>query len=296
MRLSGLTLVVILLLSSISLAQHGAPSSPPPSSPPSSAPAPSPAPTPAPVPAPAPSPAPSVPAVHSVPSAPPPASIPASHIAPVVSAAPSPVSSPRSTESNEARTAPVVHNPESDGGRVMPQQKVSEQGRISPALRIGEKPPEKDREGKRVESDLRRPVCHGENCKELAKKPEPAEPDLRRPVCQKEVCPCPAGQTPVTGGCVAIPVYNQCQAGELWNGSSCFPSPAECASINGSLQNSIFELRSVRAQVQQACSQNSNSAECEDARIREQQALERYRQILNGADPACRGGWVEDPL
>jgi hypothetical protein len=294
MRISGLTLAAIVLLSSVSFAQHGAPSSPPP--PPSTAPTPAPSPAPTPAPPPAPSPAPSATVVHSAPSSPAPASIPASHIAPVVSAVPSPVSSPRSTESNEARTAPVVHNPESDSGRVMPQQKVSDEGKITPALRIGEKPPEKDREGKPAESNLRRPICNGENCQETAKKPETPQPGLRRPLCQKEVCPCPAGQTAVKGGCVAIPVYNQCQSGELWNGSSCFPSQAQCASINASLQTSIAELRSVRAQVQQACSQNSSSTECEDARIREKQTVDRYRQVLNGADPACRGGWTEDPL
>ena len=290
MRLSGLTAAVILLSSSISLAQHGAPSSPPPSPPPSAAPAPAPPP--------APSPAPSAPVVHSAPSPPAPVSAPTSHVAPSVSASPIQGSSPRSPESHEARTAPVaVHAPEPESGRVTSEQNISDEGRIRPALRIGEKPPEEDREGKSPESNLRRPICNGENCKEPPKKPEPPQSDLRRPLCGRELCPCPPGQTAVNG-CVVNPAYyqNQCQAGEFWNGSSCLQSQAQCANINGVLQNEIFELRAVRAEVQHHCSLDSNSPECRDAKIRQEDALLRYRQTLNSADPACRGGWAEDPL
>jgi len=295
MRLSSLTLAVVLLLSSFSFAQHGAPSSPAPSPAPVAAPAPPPPPPPPP-PAPAPSPAPAPPSVShtSMPSAPAP-SIPVTHIAPIVNSSSAP-SAPRAPESNSVRPAPVGHNPEA--GRVTSEQKVSEEGRIVPALRVGEKPPEREPEKKLPESNLRRPICHGENCQESAKKPEPPDSDLRRPVCGKGPCPCPAGQVAGKGGCVVSQsqAFNQCQPGQSWNGANCSTILAECANVNAMLQTAIFELRSLRTEARNTCMQNPNSSACQDAQIREQDALLRYRDLLNSADPACRGGWSWDPL
>jgi hypothetical protein len=297
MRLSSLTLAAVLLLASVSFAQHSTSSAPPAS--PTPSPAPSPAPPPAPSPAPASTSASSSAAAsatvsHSgAPSAPAPASVSASHIAPAVSSPSSSVSGSRSVELNSARNAPGAHAP--DAGRVVPEQKVSDDGRIVPALRIGEKPPTKERVEKPAEPSLRRPICNSQPCKEAARKPEPPESDLRRPVCLKGPCPCPQGQVAGTGGCVVTQDYNQCQPGELWNGTSCFPSAAQCAGVNAMLQTEIAQLRTVRVQVRYACSQNSSSTECEDAKMREQAALQGYRILLDGADPACRVGWSEDP-
>lgn len=329
MRLSGLLLPAVLLLSSIAVAQHqssSAPSAPPPSPPPSAAPAP--APTPAPPPPP-PSPPPSAPApsVHiSAPSAPTPVSVPESHMAPSPAPAPSPspshilVSTP--TEVNGSSTAPVVHSPESDARHSIPDQKITGENRIVSAPRIGENPPEKP---KPPESDLRHRICPGGSCKEPEPKPVPPESDLRKRICTDGPCTCPPGETKTKGGCVSNAPVQQCQGGEVWNGTACVfsgcpagqawngsscmqqcsagqywngaacsPTSAECASIEGRASLLIAELRTLAAQVHQACSDDPMGNECSSRKQSQEEALQRYRMIFDGAMPSCRAA-LPDP-
>ena len=308
MRLSSLSLAAILLLSSVVFAQHhepSAPSSPPPSPPPSAAPSPAPSPAPSAAPSASTNSAASSSSSASVshtsaPSAPPPAtSAPQSHIAPSAAPVTSHVSTSISTESSVSRVAPAAHTPVSDMERVIPDTKIGGEGKIAPAPRIGENPPEKEREVRPGQSDLRRPICAGGACKEPAPKPAPPDSDLRRPICLNENCRCPAGQTASKGGCVAgpaNPLPEQCQPGAWWNGGSCVPSPAECSGISGRAEILLNELRSLSAQVQDACSHEPSGSECVDLKARREQDLEQYRILQNEGTPDCRARLPEPPL
>ncbi len=304
MRLSSLTLAVGLLLSSLTSAQHSAQSPQAPASAPAAA-APSPSPAPASAPAPAPSAASSAAnasASHtSMPSASAPASAPVSHSAPVMNSS-STGSPTRSAESTPVRTAPVVHTPEP--GRVMPAQKISDEGKVVPALRIGEKPPEKGPEGKSPESNLRRPICHGENCNEPVKKPEPAESDLRRPVCLNGHCPCTQQQAAGKEDCGTTPVINsdmQCGAGMFWNGSECVESNAcpagqirngascepDCPAVTAMAQSRVPDVRSARQQRDEACRRDPSAPECAQLDGHYQAVLNEYRNIWASVPGGC---------
>lgn len=299
MRLSGLTLAVVLLFSSLSFAQHSAATSPAPS------PAPAAAPSPAThsAPAAAPSAASSAPSVShtSMPSAPASASMPVSHSAPVVNSSPA-MSNSRSVESNAVRTAPAAHAPEPE--RVRPSQKISDEGRVVPALRIGEKPPERAPEKNPPESNLRRPICQGENCKEPVKRPEPPESDLRRPVCLNGHCPCTQQQAAGKEGCATAVVTpdTSCAPGSSWNGSSCIESsvcPAgqvrrgascepDCSMVTALAQSRVPDVRSARQRRDEACRQNPSGTDCAESDGRYQATLNEYRNIWASAPIGCQ--------
>jgi hypothetical protein len=175
-------------------------------------------------------------------------------------------------------------------------------------------------EPKPTESDLRVPVCKGENCKKPAPKPpEPApalvESDLRRPACKGKVCGCPPGEVQgKNGGCVAAPTNNsggcaagqsrnggacsasahQCSPDTYWNGASCV-ARQECATINSRAASLANEVRAARAQMQSACSNNSSAPECSGVKQNFDGAVERYRTLMNGTPANCRS-LVPDPL
>jgi hypothetical protein len=175
-------------------------------------------------------------------------------------------------------------------------------------------------EPKPTESDLRVPVCKGENCKKPAPKPpQPApalvESDLRRPVCKGKVCGCPPGEVQgKNGGCVAAPTNNsggcaggqsrnggacsasahQCSPDTYWNGASCV-ARQECATINSRAASLANEVRAARAQMQSACSNNFSAPECSGVKQNYDGAVERYRMLMNGAPASCRS-LVPDPL
>jgi hypothetical protein len=310
MRLSSLCLAAVLLFSSVVFAQHhesSTPSSPPPTVAPS--PAPSPTPTSAPSAPPsistnsAPSSSSSVTTSHSsAPSFPPSVSSPVSHVAPSTGPTTSHV-----TDSNIGRPAPVAHPPDSGSGRVIPAQKLTAEDKIAPAARVRENPPEKEREAKPAEPDLRHRICESGACKEPATKPAPPESDLRRHICLNGTCGCPAGQTASKTGCVSTAVTsptNQCQPGEYWSGGACLPSSqcrageywnglnctaasANCVTFIGRGAMLASELRSLKAQIQSACSQSPPAQECNDLKLRQMGAVQRYQMLMSEAGPTC---------
>jgi hypothetical protein len=302
MRLSSLTVTAVLLFSSVVFAQHSqsstpsAPASPPPSAPPSTSS----------------SAGASAASFHSsAPSSPPP------------SGSSSPVSNSSSmSHSSSASSAPASALPShsaapparSAGEEIKPEPRLAgTDGKIVPAPRIGEVP-DKEKEPKPLESDLRKPVCKDGPCKEPPAKPvAPSESDLRRRICIEGPCPCPPGEmrskngacvagTPTgypecqpgqywNGGCTAIPV---CQQNEYWNGVSCVVSAAECASISARAAAVISEVRGIRGQMQGACASGPSGQECSDLTQRHDAALQRYRMLMSEAPLNCRMG-LPDP-
>ena len=319
MRLSSLSLAALLLSSSIVFAQHHESGSAPSAS---SSPASSPAPSPSPAPSTASSSASSI--SHSNASSPPaPVTAPASHSPTSMSSSPSQGSAARSSESNSNRIMLGSHQVENDSHRVIPDQKISGSEKIVPALRIGEKPPEKTHESKPAEPDLRRRICENGPCKEPPPARKPVESDLRRRICIEEACQCPPGQIASKGGCVANTSRNsepvvdnslasmcpadelwngvscipnrQCQPGEFWNGANCMPSSSQCAGIEARAATLVNELRGIKAEIQQACSQNPPAPDCEGSKLSQQGALQRYQMLLTEAGPNCQTGLL-DPL
>jgi hypothetical protein len=55
------------------------------------------------------------------------------------------------------------------------------------------------------------------------------------------------------------------------------------------------ELRSLKAQIQAACSQNSQAQDCEGLKLRQLGAVQRYQMLLSEAGPTCRTSLL-DPL
>jgi hypothetical protein len=300
MRLSSLSLAAILLLSSVVFAQHHetgtAPSAPPPS--PASGTAASSAPNPTPsalTAAPAPSPAPSIAtgaantAVShaSAPTVPAPTSVP---VTPGSGSTGSHATISPPTESRSVPTATSpAHEPRADPGRLIPDQKVSGETKIGSAPRIGQNSP-----GKEWKAD-------------------PPRTDLRRRVCVTGPCPCAPGQRAGKGGCIANPPVDEpvvqpvepCQPGEIWNGAVCMPSSpcapgeswngvscvasaAECASIDGRAAILVTALRTLKAQIRDACGQNPPGQDCEDLKQRQGEALQRYQMLRTEAGPSCQ--------
>ncbi len=317
MRLSGVCLAAVLLISSVAFAQHhesgSAPSAPPPSPPPAATPAP-------PAPSPSPSPAPpaatptfstnsqaATPAHASEPSAPAPSSFSAAHVSPSVSSAPVAQPSPGRAEFSTTRTA----EPSDSGAqRIVSSERISGENRISSAPRIGEISGDKKHEPKPPESDLKRRVCLDGNCDP---KSTPPDSDLRHRVCLTGPCTCAAGQTFEKGQCVGtasnyvacpvgqvwnggscLPTY-QCQAGESWDGMRCVDYSSACATISARAAIIISEIRSLRAESDRVCTQDPSGEDCADSRGRLDGALLRYRMLLNEASPNCRVQ-MPDPL
>ena len=281
-----------------------APSSPPPS------PAPSAAPSPAPAPAPALAPAPSAPASVSVShsseaSAPVSARAPESHIESGGSAG-SRVSGSTYTQPSSSAA------PKSDAERVIPSNKINNDDKLAPTPRIGETSTAKDRVAKPGEPDLRRRICVGSDCKEPVLKANPPQSDLRHRICPGGVCHCPPGETAGKGGCVAAPVVNppvyqgqnqdlyqnrsQCPSGQWWDGASCRWPAIGCVNITSRAEVLLSELRSLAAQMRDACTSNSPSAECDDVTMRRDEAVRRYGMLQSEATPDCRAQLPEPPL
>ncbi|HKH98025.1 MAG TPA: hypothetical protein VJ999_02870 [Candidatus Sulfotelmatobacter sp.] len=165
---------------------------------------------------------------------------------------------------------------------------------------------------KSPDPDLRRPICKKGPCKKPAP-PVVVESELRPP-CKGKGCPCPPGGAPgKNGGCVAAPTNNTCAAGQYWNGGACVPSthqcPAneywngascvtrmnDCATIDARAASLANEVRGARAQMQNACSNNSSGQECGALKQSYDGAVERYRMLLNEAPVNCRGT-LADPI
>lgn len=293
MRLSGLSLAAVLLLSSLAFAQHqtAAPPPPPPPPPPAAVPAPE-----------------SHISAPSAPSTPAPASAPATHVD-------TGHFDNSSTPSNPAPASsmPAAHTPEPD--RVAPDQKIVGDEKIESAPRVGEDEhsdirtkdtPEKEKEA-RAEPDLRRHICGDKPCQ--SPEPKPVEPDKerkRRP-CEKQPCPCPPGEKASGGGCVATVVENngQCQPGqvwsvgsciartcphnETWDGTRCVASPDQCLALEGAAARLISQLRALKTRMQEVCAQDPSSQDCADLTQEHDRLREQYRALWNQASPFCRG-------
>src|SRR5258708_10204747 len=295
MRLSGLSVAPILLLTSSLFGQH-TPSAPPP-----------PAPAPSVSSSSSSSTASSASATHysapspSPSSSPSPVSVPASHASASSSSSPPAAShvsvSPSNSSMSSGKAPSPARSPESGSQRVISEEKIDgTEGRIVPAKRIGENPPEKEREAKPADPDLRRRICDNGPCKEPVVKPQP-ESDLRRRVCVNGTCGCPAGQVAGKGGCVAPAAEaraQQCEVGASWNGASCVYTQTECAGITGQAAALAAELRSIQAEMQAACFNDPSSQECYNANRHLEEARLRYRMLLNGAPSECRRGLADE--
>ena len=301
MRLSGLSVVAVLILTPLVFAQHhDTPSAPPPPPPPPphvEAPTPSPAPTPAPS---APSPSPSFSSNAA------PAATPSHTSAPSTSmGAPNPqphvatseISVPNSPkEDSNAPKSEAVRAPMTNVERVIPAEKISGESRIVGSARVGEKPPE-ELKPKPGDPDLRHRICPGGPCKEPEPKPAPPESDLRHRICLNGPCTCPPGQAMRKNGCVATTVNNvppeACGAGQYWNGSACVFSAAECSSLNGRASVVVGELYGLRARVEQACRPAPSSQECAEAKLERDGAIQRYRMALTGGPSTCAAAFPD---
>lgn len=316
MRLSTVSVLAVLLVSSVAVAQHHETGSAP------SAPSPSPAPSPAPSFSP---PAPSAPSIsHSAPSAPSPSGAPVFHSAPAPSPSPNPMHSSmpsNSTSSNSARSAPES-KPRSDAtGNISSKSPTA--NKIESDDRASQSPAMK----RPAESDLRHRICAEGKCPDPASEVQNAKPPqddaLRH--CLTAECKCPPGQSPGKGGCVANPTNppvaknGTCSAGTAWNGSSCVATneicpagqnwdgagcsiascPAgkilrggtcmeDCTMTNARAYPMIPDVQSARRDRDDACRQGLATTQCQQAEGHYQNVLAEYRMLWTSAPVECR--------
>jgi hypothetical protein len=289
MRLSGLSAAAVLLLTSALCAQHtaSAPSTPPPTPAPSVAVS-----TPAPPPPPPPPPSAPPPSVSSSAAT----SASASHVS---SPSPSPVSAPvfHSSPSPSSTPAPSHVSVNSPSSSVSSTKALSpEQASDSAARRVDTDQTDKNRQSK-VDSDLRRRECLNGACKEEPQAKSEPESNLRRRVCVNGTCPCGPGEPVGKNGCVAPAEQaraQQCQVGATWNGTSCEQSTADCGAVRGQAATLAAELRSIKAEMQAGCDNDPSGSECENAKVRMEEARQRYRMLINGASAQCRAGLPDE--
>ena len=316
MRLSIVSILVVLLVSSVAVAQHHETGSAP------SAPSPSPAPSPAPSFSPPASSAPSI--SHSAPSVPAPASAPVIHSAPAPSPSPSPMhnSMPSSsTTSNSVRSAPEL-KPRSDAAG-----NISAKSPAENKVESDDRPSQSPAIRRPAESDLRHRVCAGGRCPDTASEVQYAKPPqddaLRH--CLTAECKCPPGQSPGKGGCVANPTNppvtknGTCSAGTAWNGSSCVSTneicpagqswdgirctiascPAgkvlragacmeDCTITNAQAYAKIPDVQGARRDRDDACRQGLGTSQCLQADGHYQNVLAEYRMFWAASSAECR--------
>lgn len=307
MRLSTVSVLAVLLVSSVAFAQHHETASAP------SAPAASPAPTPAP--------SFSLPSSstmtmsHSAPSAPAPSSAPLIHSAPTPSATPSPTHSsmPASSPTTNSIRSATEPKPQSDSaGNASAKSPAA--NKLASDDRAAEAPATK----RPAESNIRHPVCVGGKCPQGL---QPPQDDLRRCI----LCKCPQGQSPGKGECVANPTNppvakrEACSGGTAWNGSSCVPTneicpagqswdgarctiascPAgkilfggacmeDCTMTNARAYPMIPDVQSARRERDDACRQGPATTQCQQAEGHYQNALAEYRMLWAAAPTECR--------
>jgi len=172
-------------------------------------------------------------------------------------------------------------------------------------------------------SDLSRGICEHGPCAEPGSKP--VQPEVNAKLCKNGNCPiCAPGQSlGKDNACVAAKVGNgtpalakpatipqTCAAGQVWNGSQCAPTGAQqcgpgqslaspscqvaCAAATGGAQNYIALLRMARQDKDQACTENPNGTECQQAASTYNIRLNEYRNFLAGVPSACSG--LPDPI
>jgi hypothetical protein len=151
-------------------------------------------------------------------------------------------------------------------------------------------------------------------------KPKPVTiAEFKRPVpCRKGHCPaCPPGESRdgkgvCVGAAVASVASNECALGQIWNGGACVPGTtcqpgtfwngASCA-VNGpgcAVYESraaamSSELRSIKIDMDRACTQDPMGQQCLEFTMQHDGALLRYRGLLTEAPSSC-WGLMPDPL
>jgi hypothetical protein len=117
----------------------------------------------------------------------------------------------------------------------------------------------------------------------------------RPPVCRKGPCRvCPAGK--VGGGCVAVPVHrqNECRYPGVWNGGLCTPPMLigdTCSALLREMQRQEQRIEAAEASEQSACAQNQSQA-CSEQTARRQNEERLYQSALNNYRRCRMGGAV----
>ena len=55
----------------------------------------------------------------------------------------------------------------------------------------------------------------------------------------------------------------------------------------------VNELMGLKARIREVCSQNSQSQECNELKLQQAGALQRYEMLLEEAGPGCRTGFAD---
>jgi len=146
-------------------------------------------------------------------------------------------------------------------------------------------------------------------------RPKPMQTaDFKRPPpCRKEPCACPPGESRNGKGvCVAAVVSNLCQPGQYWNGGACAGTLAcqpgnfwngttcveeadRCGTFDTRAAMLANELRGIRSEMDRVCLQDPNGQQCMELTLQHDEALLRYRMLLNEAPVSCRV-MMPDPL
>jgi hypothetical protein len=120
---------------------------------------------------------------------------------------------------------------------------------------------------------------------------QPVEAELRHPVC-------PPGQSiDKKGGCIASTTTTitstQCPP-NTYGGVSCENKTDQCASFRGQLDAAAAELRSIDAELRNAgCSATSPAQECGLLSQRREAARARYRSVQSAAPANCSGRLID---
>jgi hypothetical protein len=252
---------------------------------------------------------------------------PAPSTSPNPSASPTHTMAPTQSENRSASTTPASRIQESVPARVVPQEKIPSESRIVSAPRIGQHPieDEKDKrkepdlrrracEGKDCintqekmvppNPDLRHHVCltgpctcapgqtWGRNGCSGSGTVVPNNEYNTETACgagmiwngNSCMADCPAGQ--VWNGVNCLPTA-RCSAGEVWDGTHCVDPVAACAGYEGRAASLITELRTLKTEVQDACSQNPSGQQCADLQQQQQSDMNQYMALWNEAPTAC---------
>jgi hypothetical protein len=114
--------------------------------------------------------------------------------------------------------------------------------------------------------------------------------------CKDHACPaCPQGQIADKNGvCVATTATpGTCLPPRVWKGSVCVMAPkapvsaTECSMFSTRAATLAAELRSLKSEIQSACSTNSSSHECISAKQRHSMKLLEYQALLTEAPTEC---------
>ena len=96
---------------------------------------------------------------------------------------------------------------------------------------------------------------------------------------------CAAGQ--VWNGAACVP-SRQCPVGEIWNGTRCVNSTMECASYDAQALPLVTELRRLKSDAEQACSQDHQGQACANLQAQQQASFNRYSALWNEAPSECQ--------